>query len=134
MSEPKTRTASEPISWMTSNGPTRDDRHKVCLQVEERLREANRRLQAEGPALERDKVITALQDRLTALTQERDTLQREKASLATMLGWANVPPQDTVEAEIRAMKARIASLKAERDTLVAENQALKATIEDLTRG
>lgn len=39
---------------------TRDDSHDGCREVERKLREANRRLQAEGPALERDKLILEL--------------------------------------------------------------------------
>lgn len=36
--------------------------------------------------------------------------ERTVKSLATMLGWINVPPRETLEAEIRAMKARIKEL------------------------
>lgn len=41
---------------------------------------------------------------------------RTLKSLATMLGWVNVPPQHIFEAEIRALKARVAdlSLRVER--------------------
>lgn len=45
----------------------RDDGHRACREVEQRLREANRRLQAEGPALERDKLIVQLRARIKEL-------------------------------------------------------------------
>lgn len=48
----------------------RDDRHRVCRDVEDRLREANRRLQAEGPALERDKLIMQLRDKIASLEEQ----------------------------------------------------------------
>jgi hypothetical protein len=38
--------------------------HAECRAVEQRLREANRRLQQEGPALERDKLIAELRERI----------------------------------------------------------------------
>ena len=44
----------------------------------DRLREANRRLQAEGPALERDKLIIELRAALAAQTQRAETAERER--------------------------------------------------------
>jgi hypothetical protein len=33
--------------------------------------------------------------------------ERTIASIAAMLGWMNVPPRETLEADIRALKARV---------------------------
>lgn len=40
-------------------------------------------------------------------------------SIASMLGWMNVPPRETFEAEIRAMRANEARLKRHVSTLCA---------------
>lgn len=45
-----------------------------------RLREANRRLQAEGPALERDKLVGRLRARITELERERDEERERECS------------------------------------------------------
>lgn len=50
------------------------DQHAACRETEQRLREANRRLQAEGPALERDKLIVSLRAHL------RDAMTLAKAA------------------------------------------------------
>jgi hypothetical protein len=47
--------------------------HQACRDTEQRLREANRRLQAEGPALERDKTIVQLRAMLADTEAALDT-------------------------------------------------------------
>lgn len=42
----------------------RTPEHASCRETEQKLREANRRLQQEGPALERDKLIVQLREEL----------------------------------------------------------------------
>lgn len=51
---------------------------------------------------------TSLEEQLQEAMAARDAAERTVKSIATMLGWMNVPPQDVLEAEIRALKARAA--------------------------
>lgn len=67
----------------------------------------------------------ALRGMVEAYTAKRDAYERMRAnyemsaearavrSIAAMLGWENVPPQDVLEAEIRALKARASASQEE---------------------
>ena len=60
---------------------TADPEHATCRAVEQRLRRANRRLQAQGDELERDPLIMELRRVVATLTAER-----EATSLASIYG------------------------------------------------
>jgi hypothetical protein len=55
---------------------------------------------------ERSNERNDLQQQIDTLTTERNRFERTVRSIAAMLGWENVPPQDTIEREINALKAR----------------------------
>lgn len=59
-------------------------------------------------------------------SSETQAAERTAASIAAMLGWGNVPPQATLEAEIRALKARVSEGAQLREVLADTNEALAA--------
>ena len=70
--------------------------------------------------------IAAAEARVLALTQERDEAERTLKSLATMLGWGNVPPRETLERDIAALKARADALAAAEARVLALTQSLQS--------
>ena len=65
---------------------TADPEHATCRAVEQRLRRANRRLQAQGDELERDPLIMELRRVVATLMAERD----EARDLARKLEYIEV--------------------------------------------
>jgi hypothetical protein len=81
---------------------------------------------AHGAAKQLADVLQAAIEEVATLRAERDRLQRTVASVAMMLGWGNVPPQDTLERDIAALKARVADATALRARDAQLEQALTA--------
>lgn len=52
---------------------------------------------------------------MEALKAELVEAQTTIKSIATMLGWTNVPPRETLERDIRSKRARLEKVEAERD-------------------
>jgi FtsZ-binding cell division protein ZapB len=61
---------------------------------------------------------------LLVLLLEQQRGQRTIKSIATMLGWDNVPPQRTLEMDISTLKARVVDSQAEVQRLKAINSEL----------
>lgn len=62
------------------------------------------------------------------------TAEQIVKSLATMLGWENVPPQDTLERDINALKTRAATAGKERDEWESRaNTAADEILAEFTR-
>lgn len=63
----------------------------------------------------------------------RDDAQRTVESIAMMLGWMNVPPRETLEADIRALKAR-AQLASPSPSALALAEQLEQVAKRLRAG
>lgn len=57
------------------------DSHTACRATEQKLREANRRLQAQGAELERDKLIIQLRARIASLEEQVEDLRQDCQTL-----------------------------------------------------
>jgi hypothetical protein len=55
---------------------------------------------------------------VAALRQQLTEVERTIKSIAAMLGWENVPPRDSLEANIRAIKARVVTLEDAQGAMV----------------
>jgi hypothetical protein len=112
----------------------RDDGHKTCRETEQRLREANRRLQAEGPALERDKLILALRAEVAELKAADDESEAVRSHLSAILTrTANVlngpPPDALVSWSWHNLPELAATLKVDREKLRVQVRELEARLE-----
>lgn len=65
------------------------------------------------------KLAEAIAAAIARVTEDRDEAQRTVRSMATMLGWANVPPRETLERTISSDRARFREVTADRDRLRA---------------
>jgi len=63
-----------------------------------------------------------------ALQAERDEAVRTVTSIATMLGWMNVPPRDILESDLRAQRARFVNLQADLSTLHAAHARMREVL------
>lgn len=88
----------------------RDDAHATCRLVESRLREANRRLQATGPALERDTLIVALRANVGAVTDELIAARAALAGMTQLRDEWRDASGDAQDEAIR-LRAELAALK-----------------------
>jgi chromosome segregation ATPase len=68
-----------------------------------------------------------LENQLANCRAARRTAEQTIKSLATMLGWENVPPQDTLERDINALKARARTAEQRIADLEGEVQGLLNT-------
>lgn len=91
--------------------------HASCRETEQRLREANRRLQAEGPALERDKVIVALRAELSeAKSAHENACALVAAMHAAAVGEVRGPSRGVVE-DVADLRAEVERLRATIDSV-----------------
>jgi len=106
------------------------------------LVEQQQKTEQEKPHEHEDIVLNAVIDaaikdrqRLATLQTDLADSQRTIKSIATMLGWDNVPPQRTLEMDISTLKARVVDSQAEvqrlTDALQAENDIIAALTEQL---
>ena len=68
-------------------------------------RKCKRCMAVHGIEMRFDLSMRLLREAADQLAATREA-ERTVASIAAMLGWMNVPPRDTLEADIRALKAR----------------------------
>jgi hypothetical protein len=106
-----------------------------------RLREANRRLQLEGPALERDKLVRGLRNRVGALKhfyesrfERLQQFAHEELEGEQKRRFFNVVANGTAEwTEQHNWSGRTVSAEGELDSLRAENARLLARCERMTQ-
>lgn len=84
-------------------------------------------------AFSRDSVETNAAERMVDQVVHRPDGQRESAartlaSIAAMLGWLNMPPRDVLEADVRALKARV---KENHKLQEIRSQMLAVLVRDL---
>lgn len=60
-----------------------------------------------------EKVIARQEKQYEMMKKRAEEAERTVASLATMLGWANIPPQATIEMSLSALKKRLEIVEAE---------------------
>lgn len=56
-------------------------------------------------------------EQVETLTQQRDEAQATVESIATMLGWINVPPRESLERNLSALRQRLENAEAEVERL-----------------
>ena len=78
--------------------------------VDDALDELRQHLTPGNENVTRGYVVAAIRDLAQIAVSSRDVAdeyERTIASIATMLGWDNVPPRDVLERNIAALKARV---------------------------
>lgn len=68
------------------------------------------------------------------LVKQRDEAQATVRSLATMLGWQNVPPRESLERNLSANRQRLENAEAENEQLRAEVARLERENAALRKG